>query len=228
MPSPNAAPTEQFVSAHFVFSYTPLDAANIVSTANAVEGEYARIIQDLGSDALPPINVRFYTDPQEMVRAVAPIGPVPSWASGLATTQSQIHLMSPNHPSYAPYTRMVSNLVHEFAHCVSIHINPRFSNNPRWFWESVAIYESGQFVDPRTLSYMLAGTPPSFSTLNSLDNTLVYDVGYTIAEFIVARAGKDALDRLVVNNGDVDAALGMSQTSFERAWFEFVRSRYGI
>ena len=44
---------------------------------------------------------------------------------------------------------MVSHLVHEFAHCVSLQVNPRIANNPRWLWESVAIYESRQSVDLR-------------------------------------------------------------------------------
>ena len=229
MPSPNAAPAAPFVSTHFVFSYTTLDGANIGATASVVEAEYARIIQDLGADALPPVNVWLYADHRDLEQAVAPVaGAIPSWASGLATAQDQIHLMSPNHPAYAPYPRMVSNLVHEFAHCVSIHVNPRIPNNPRWLWESVAVYEAGQFVEPRTLPYMAAGTPPAFATLNSFENTFVYDVGYTIGEFIVARGGQAALDRLVVNNGDVSATLGMSLSSFEQAWFEFVRNRYGI
>ena len=123
---------------------------------------------------------------------------------------------------------MVSNLVHEFAHCVSMHVNPRIPNNPHWLWESVAIYEAGQSVDPRTLAYMAAGTPPAFSTLNHSDNTLVYDVGYTIGEFIVSRGGRAALDQLVANNGDVGATFGTNQASFEQAWFEFVRGRYGL
>ena len=32
--------------------------------------------------------------------------------------------------------------VHEFAHAVSLALDPSFSNNPRWFWEAVAVYEA--------------------------------------------------------------------------------------
>jgi hypothetical protein len=216
-------------SPHFRFAYTPLDRNNISSIADSVEAQYARIVSDLQSDALPTVNVTFYSDHANLVAATAPVaGVVPDWASGLATAQDQIHLMSPNAPAWGPYDRMVSNLVHEFAHCVSMHINTRIPNNPRWFWESVAIYESGQFVDPRTLAYMRDGQAPSFASLNSFDNTRVYEVGYTIAEFIVSRWGREALNRLIASNANVDVTLGISQPAFEQQWLAFVRQRYGV
>jgi hypothetical protein len=218
-----------FASAHFVFFYTTLDSANIEVIARAAEAEYSRILHDLGVDTLPAVQVHFYTDHQALEGAVAAIaGPIPSWASGLATAQDQIHLMSPNHPAYAPFDRMLSNIMHEFAHCVSMRANPRIPNNPRWLWESVAIYESEQLVDPRTVAYMAAGRPPAFATLNGLDNTLVYDVGYTIAAFIVSKGDQAALAALVRNNGDVAATLGVAPDAFEREWYDFVRARYGI
>jgi hypothetical protein len=225
-PSPAAAP---YTSAHFTFFYTALDSANIDAIARAAEAEHARILHDLGAETMPAVQVHFYADHQGLEAAVAPaVGAIPSWASGLATAQDQIHLMSPNHPAYAPFDRMVVNLVHEFAHCVSIRVNPRIPNNPRWLWESLAIYESGQFVDPRTLAYMTGGRPPAFAALNGFDNTLVYDVGFTIAAFIVSKGGPAALDDLLRNNGDVGATFGMTLDAFERDWYAFVRGRYGL
>jgi hypothetical protein len=34
----------------------------------------------------------------------------------------------------ARYTMKSSGIVHEFAHCVSLHVNPGIANNPRWLW----------------------------------------------------------------------------------------------
>jgi hypothetical protein len=115
--------------------------------------------------------------------------------------------MSPNSPAWGPFDRMVSNLVHEFAHCVSLHVNPRFANNPRWLWESVAIDESRQAVDLRTVGYMTALTPPSFASLNAIDNGRVYEVGYSLGEFVVTRWGQRVLRDLIVASGDTDAAV---------------------
>ena len=54
---------------------------------------------------------------------------------------------------------VVVAIVHEFAHCASMRVNPAIANNPRWLWETVALYEAGQIVDPRTLPYMTAHRP---------------------------------------------------------------------
>ena len=75
---------------------------------------------------------------------------------------------------------------------------------------------------------MAAARPPTFAVLNSLDNTLIYDVGYTIAAFIVLKGGQAALGELVQNNGDVAATFGIALDAFEREWYGFVRARYGI
>ncbi len=224
-----AAGTGSYRSAHFAFAYTPLDEKSIASIAAAVESQYARILGDLRSDSLPLVHVTFYLDHAGLVAATSPVaGTVPSWAAGLAIAQDQIHLMSPNAPGWATSDPSMSNIVHEFAHCVSMHLNARIPNNPRWFWESVAIYESGQTADLRTLGYMRGGQVPSFASLNSFDNRQVYELGYSIAEFIVARWGRDALNKLVLNNANVSATLGVSQTDFEAQWLAFVRQRYNL
>jgi len=228
-PSPPAAAGGTYSSAHFTFQYTTLDAGNIAATAAAVEREYARILADLRAETMPPVTVTFYLDHGALEAATrATAGIVPAWTAGLVTSQSHIHLMSPNLPAWGSYERMLSHLVHEFAHCVSLRRNPRIGNNPRWLWESVAIYESGQSVDLRSVDYMRALTPPPFETLNGFDNTRVYDVGYSIAEFVVARWGGAAIAELVTTNGDTSAVLGLSLAEFQRDWFAFARERYSL
>jgi len=124
--------------------------------------------------------------------------------------------------------QVARNATHELAHCVSLYANPRFGNNPRWLWESVALWENGELVDPRTLDYMVAGKPPTLEQL-SADVTAsrqVYEVGYTIGEFVVARGGREALVRLIQANGDTASVLGLSPQAFEETWYAFVRERY--
>ncbi|MEO8210038.1 MAG: hypothetical protein ABI840_05725 [bacterium] len=217
-----------YQSIHFTFYYTPLDTLNIKIIADSLETNYSRITSDLNSDSLPMVNVHFYADHDSLAAAVSHVVPnLPSWASGLAISQSEIHIMSPNHPSY-DFDNMVSNTIHEFAHCVSYHIRPNIANNPRWLWESVAIYESRQFVDPHDISYLVSHNPPTLSQLNSFDNTMIYQVGYLLAEFIILNWSRTHFINLILTNGNLQQVLGMNAAQFEAGWFAFVRARYGI
>ena len=226
--SPTAAPGGTHTSAHFVFHYTGLDAANIASIAGTVEAEHARILADLAVDSMPVVDVTFHADHAALQAAVGPIvGTIPAFASGLVTSPTQIHMISPNAPA-VPFAQAVTNVVHEFAHCVSLRVDPTFANDPRWLWEAVALYEAGQAVDLRTVPYMAALQPPSFAALDAMSDTRVCDVGYSIAEFIVDQYGSPALPALVAAHGDTAAVLGVALPDFESGWLAFVRTRYAL
>src|SRR5215218_2700536 len=120
------------------------------------------------------------------------------------------------------------NAVHEFCHIVSLHVNASFGNNPRWLWETVALYENGERLDPQSLAYLREG---AFPTLVQLDadfdtNRMIYEVGYLLGEFIVRRWGQDALRRLIVANGALESVLGLDASAFEREWQAYVRRVY--
>ena len=107
-------------------------------------------------------------------------------------------------------------------------MNPTFGNNPRWLWESVALFENGEFVDPRTLGYMVQGRYPTLAALDADPSASrqVYEVGYVIAEFIVARAGRDGLRALVRAHGQLPTIGFRAPSEFEAAWAAWVRDRY--
>jgi hypothetical protein len=155
-----------------------------------VEAEYARIPNDLQASQTSPVTVFLhpnFASLQDAVRTVA--GTLPAFAKGLTTGATSIHVLSPNVSSAWSSADGVVAIVHEFAHCVSLTVNPAVGNNPRWLWETVAIFEAGQFVEPRSVLSLASGEPPALARLNGVDNTDVYSVGYVIGEFIVARWG---------------------------------------
>jgi hypothetical protein len=223
------SPSQSFRSANFVFHYTSIDAASIAATASRVEADYSRVLDDLGANSMPVVDVTFYTDHSRLEAAVRPfVGPVPPWTAGLVTSESAIHLMSPNLSQWGSYDHMISNVVHEFAHCVSLHVNPTIGNNPRWFWETVAIFESRQFVDPRQLSYMTSHAPPTLGELSNINDTRIYEIGFLLGEYVRDSFGQAKLQEMIRNNGDTAASLGLTAEQFQVQWFAFVRQRYGI
>ena len=158
---------------------------------------------------------------------------LPIWAIGNALGDSAIHMISPNSPNARnqdyDYQEMIKNTIHEFVHCVSLHINKTIANNPRWLWESIAIYESNQTSDPRRLSYLINQKPPTLSELNDWANAeYIYEVGYFITEYLVESKGNDVLNSLIKNNGNIHQTLNMDDEEFTKQWFAFVKKKYGI
>jgi hypothetical protein len=173
--------------------------------------------------------VTLYPDRESFRAAVVPlIGNVPAFASGLVTGPGDIHVLSPNLASAWSYANGVVAVVHEFAHCASMRVNPDIANNPRWLWETVALYEAGQIVDPRTLPYMAAHRPPALADLDRIENTAIYEVGGLIGQFIVETRGRAALRELVRTGGALPAVLGVDQTVFVSQWMEYLERRYGL
>jgi hypothetical protein len=138
--------------------------------------------------------------------------------------------------------KTAENAVHEFAHAVTLKLlldrEPRpldskvfeekFTNRfPVWLWESVACYHANQLQDVGSLPYVRPGRYPSLSELNQRGKGgKVYQVGYTIAEFILVKWGSDALVRLIAEYGDVRKALAMNEEEFWLSWCRFVRTKY--
>ena len=110
-----------------------------------------------------------------------------------------------------------------------MQVNSTISNNPRWLWEAVALYESNDFVNPNTLSYMVSGDYPTLDELNTdynSSNHSIYQVGYVLLEYIVVTWGMDTVKDLIQNNGDLTDSLGLTTREFESGWYQFVEEKY--
>jgi hypothetical protein len=212
---------------HFKIFYTKLDDKNIKEIADSVENNYTRIITNLQSTELQTVRIYYYTDTSNFRKALNFGQKVPAWVIGITHSDSAIHMLSPN-ASSEDYQPMIRSTIHEFAHCVSGHINPTIPNKPRWLWEAVAIYESNQTSDPRHLTYLINQKPPTLKELNDLSKPYVYQVGYFITEYLVEIKGNDVLNALIKNNGNIQQTLNMDDEELTRQWFAFVKKKYGI
>ena len=126
-------------------------------------------------------------------------------------------------------SRTAQTAVHEFVHVVSQHINATIANNPRWLWESVAIYESGSpRFNPSKISYMKGGNYSSLSDLNYDFNKSreIYRVGHTLIEYIVQKWGGISVIQLIKTNGNIESVLKISTEEFEEGWYQYTEKKY--
>jgi hypothetical protein len=213
---------------HFKIFFTGIDANHVQAIADSLEGSYTRIITDLQSQGMRTVTVHLYSDTQNYREGVKPWAPnLPFWSTGSTLGDSAIHMISPDAPGQ-DYKEMIKSIIHEFAHCVSRHINPKIANNPRWLWEAIAIYESGQAFDPHNMPYLVSQKPPTLTQLNDWQDTAIYDVGYFIAQYLVESKGNAILNTLIKNNGDIKQTLDMDDEEFTKQWFKLVKKKYGM
>jgi len=228
--SPSVAgeqPTVKVTTAHFRVLADRAATEVQATIAEALESNYSRITSDLRVDTLAVTSVWVWQDSTAFYADMGSRGQVYYGATGYVRDGHAVSLLAA--PGAAAGT-VARAAVHEFAHVVSMAVNARIPNNPRWLWETVALYENREFVDPTTLDYMRSGSYPSLADLDAAYNVSgrVYQVGYVLGEFIVQRWGQDGLVRLIQSNGDLPVALGVTTPEFESAWHAFLHEKYGL
>lgn len=219
--SPSTQPSVAFATGHFRVLTDRVDPSALHGVADALEANYARVTSDLrtGDVAVTDVYVwqdqsAYYADMQRYLGQVY---------AGSAGWVRGAHAISVLAGANTPL-----NAVHEFCHVATMAVNATIANNPRWLWETVALYESGQFVNPATLDYFRNGLFPTIADLD-LDfsrSHQVYDVGYVLGEFVVSTWGMDGLLQLVRANGAIERALNLSIGAFEQRWYAWLRERY--
>lgn len=202
-----------------------LEHADVVHLVRALEASYERIQNDLRVSSLPVISVQIWSEEEGYQAAMEEtLGMRFPGSRGYVTGDRELRLL---------YHRLLSaqrEAVHEFAHVVSLNLNPEFGNNPRWLWEAVAMYEAEEFRDPREVPYMREGSYPSLQELNTDFNSgrSIYDVGYLLVDYIINTWDRDHLIALIHSSGSIEKALGISETDFEAGWHQYIEDKYLI
>ena len=205
-------------STHFEFTYDSLAKSDFESIKEALESSYTIITDRYQVKDIPKIRVVIYSDVEKYNRSHNYMF---NGSSGYVFSREEIRVLFIG-------KQTVPNSVHEFTHAITLFVSGDFGNNPRWLWESVAVYEAGQLIDPKTLPYMVSKDYPSLQTLsgNVSAPTRVYEVGYTLAEFIIKTWGYPRMVELIKSHGNVQATLNVSEQAFEAQWHKYLETNY--
>lgn len=228
-----APPAPQSQTGHFVFYvYGNVGRPDIDALANTLERSFDRIASDLNAAPSPKTEVHIYAD---------------RWRYGMATgnlsASGSIEGVGKLHFVQQAWSQIDNQKValHEFTHAVTLKLlldleptplneklfDGKFKQFPIWLWEAVATYEAGELVDPKSLGYMKNGAYPKLGELsNKSKGGKIYQVGYTITEYILQQYGKDKLLQLIASYGDLASTLGVSEDEFSQAWHRFVQEKY--
>ena len=215
--------TEPTESDYLTFTlYDGLPKSITIPIINEMNNNYDRILNDLDVQSIPIIKIEIWNDEthfqDDMKRDIGINYP---GTLGYIYSITCMRLLNRGD--------LAHNTIHEFAHIVSLHVNNNFGNNPRWFWEAVATYESGEFFNPKNIPYLAAGNFPTIAELNSDFNTgnrKIYEVGYLLSEYILETWGRESYVNMIKQNANIENVLGITTQQFETGWKNFVITKY--
>lgn len=205
-------------STHFRYTYDSLAASDFEEIKTALENNFDSICNRYQVKDIPKMRVVIWSNVNEYNRSH---NYQYNGSAGYVVSRDEIRILFIG-------KQTASNAVHEFAHAITLHVSNSFGNNPRWLWEAIAVYEAGQFIDPKTLAYMVNKQFPSLQSLSGDVNstTQIYDVGYTLADFIIKTWGYPRLVELIKSHGDLNSTLNIREAAFEARWHQYLEHEY--
>lgn len=218
--------------------YDDLTCEDISKVREKLEDNWYRLLKDFEIDTslIQEFNIHIWHDKEGFLNAMEKnIGYRYEYATGYIG-YSDIYILFIDNPEasiqatgllYCFTPEEIAE--HELAHSLSLRVNHNFSNNPRWFWEVVAIYESEELYNPNDLSYLKQGKFPTINELNKgfeQGDYRIYQVGYLIGEYIVSEWGKSGFIDLIKDNGNIENSFGITVKEFENGWKEFLEDKY--
>jgi hypothetical protein len=214
---------EPVQSDHLTFElYDGLSHSITYPVCERMNQDYDRILNHLDVKSMPRVKVEIWNDETHFQNDMyKDIGMNYPGTYGYVYSKTCIRLLNRGD--------LAQNTIHEFSHLVSLYVNSNFANNPRWFWEAVAIYEAGEFIHPKNISYLAAGNFPSIEELNSdfnSGNRKIYEIGYILSEYILENWDRARFIQMIKQNANLQAVLNVTTDEFESGWKSFVNGKY--
>ncbi|MFO1368448.1 MAG: hypothetical protein U1F46_05580 [Marinagarivorans sp.] len=206
--------------------YNDLPKSIVSNIHEALKDKKAELLNEFNLSTMETVTVRIWGDQEaylsEQERALGKRYP---GSGGYVTLKNG---SKPGELRLFGGDKNISNTaLHEFVHLVTLELNPSFANNPRWLWESIAIYKSEQHwkyakkpgLTRNRFEYMS-------QSLMMGDTGSIYEIGYTIGEFIENSWGNEAFSLLIKSNGDFISVTKKPIDQIFLEWKEFVIKKY--
>jgi len=229
--------TRVISTTNFVITYNNILESEAKEISDELEYNYDRIRTELKDPKHEKISVFIYPTQKDFNKGT---GLVNSKASGTSRGPLAFHLKYETCYNSILPKDMRKVAVHEFTHCVQLNIliqdalskteeekmadfdkdfEMKFQKEyPQWFWEALCDYEANMVNKLSVIHGMK--NKPTLQELNSSNQ--IYNVGFTIIEYFVAKYGKSRLPEFIKSYCDFELVLGVTEKEFETEWYKFV------
>ena len=233
--------SQKIITSHFNINYSGILKTEANDISKALEANYDRIRKELSDPEHNKISVYIHPTQKDFNKAT---GLINSKANGTSRGPLAFHLKYETWYNSVFPQEMKKVAVHEFTHCIQLNVlvqdalsktlkeNPSdfdkefeekfLKEYPQWLWEALSDYEAGM-INKVSVKHGMKNKP----TLQQLNNSnQIYNVGYTIIEYLVSKYGKEKLPLFIKSYGDFENVLGVSEKDFESGWHKFVDEKY--
>jgi hypothetical protein len=227
-------------SEHFIISYDGIYKSEAEKLSEHLENNYTPIRENLKDVKHKLIKVFVYDSQYKINTATG----LKENAKGTSRGPNEFHFIWTNWFNSIFPDDPLKTALHEFTHCVQLNIlinkaketiitqdrltfekefDKKFkAEYPRWLWESISIFEAGE-VNSLSVKYAKSKN----LTLEELNKSnQIYNIGYTIIEYMTQKWGKDILPKLIASFGNIEKTLNVTQEEFEKGWIAFLEEKY--
>ncbi|MDQ1163903.1 hypothetical protein [Flavobacterium sp. SORGH_AS_0622] len=227
-------------SEHFIISYSGIYKSEAEKVSTHLENNYAKIRENLKDVQHDLIKVFVYGSQYKFNSATG----LKENTKGTSRGPNEFHFVWTNWFNSIFPDDPLKTALHEFTHCVQLNIlidraketiitqdrltfekefDKKFkAEYPRWLWESISIFEAGE-VNSLSVKYAKSKN----LTLEELNKSnQIYNIGYTIIEYMTQKWGKDSLPKLIASFGSIEKALNIKPEEFEKGWIAFLEENY--
>ncbi|OIV42753.1 DUF6055 domain-containing protein [Flavobacterium johnsoniae] len=227
-------------SEHFIISYDGIYKSEAEKLSEHLENNYAPIRENLKDVKHKLIKVFVYDSQYKFNTATG----LKENTKGTSRGPNEFHFIWTNWFNSIFPDDPLKTALHEFTHCIQLNIlinkaketiitqdrltfekefDKKFGTEyPRWLWESISIFEAKEV---NTLSVKYAKSKNL--TLEELNNSnQIYNIGYTIIEYVTSKWGKDIVPQLISSFGDIEKTLKITPEEFEKGWIAFLEKKY--
>jgi len=232
--------TQMLKSEHFIISYNGIYKSEAEKVSKHLENNYAQIRENLKDVKHDLIKVFVYGSQYKFNVATG----LKENVKGTSRGPNEFHFVWTNWFNSLFPDDPLKTALHEFTHCVQLNIlidktketiitqdrrtfEKEFDKNfaaeyPRWLWESISIFEAGE-VNSLSVKYAKSKN----LTLEDLNHSnQIYNIGYTIVEYLTQKWGKDMLPKLIASFGNIEKTLNITTEEFEKGWIAFLEEKY--
>jgi hypothetical protein len=222
---------DYMVSDHFEIYYNSNNQSNKLYASNSIkilEEEYYRILEFLNVEEtnMSKVKIHMY-DEYEKIRLsiVDELKFNPDDMNinfvGVSIKNDTIYFTLKNKSGHVIDMKRI--LVHEFTHIVTMALTGGMAQVD-WLWEGTAMYlaQDRDFSEVYYKEILEKGLPDLY-VLSISESRYTY--GYSMVEYIIKTFGREKLIELLVQHGDIDNVLNISEDEFRDGWETFLEEK---